>query len=158
MIERLASSDPTKITPTIPLLECPLKHGSTVLGKKWTPLILRDIGFRQIGRFSDLLVSVGGISRRVLSMRLRELEAKGLITRPTRGVSGKTMAWCLTDKGRDVLPILIQLASFGSKWNADTVFSDRRPRSLEEVFPQLNDNQITIRVRETSHVSSRDRI
>jgi DNA-binding HxlR family transcriptional regulator len=90
-------------------------------------------------------------------MRLRELEAKVLITRPTRGVSGETMAWCLTDKGRDILPILIHLASFGSKWNADTVSRDRRPRSLEEVFPQLNDNQITIRVRETSHVSSRDR-
>jgi len=44
--------------------------------------------------------------------------------------------WRLTEKGRDTLPILMQLTAFGSKWYADVVFEDKRPRNLREIFSQ----------------------
>jgi DNA-binding HxlR family transcriptional regulator len=50
-----------------------------VLGKKWTILIIRDIGVRKISRFNRILKSIPGLTPRVLSMRLKELEMEGLI-------------------------------------------------------------------------------
>jgi DNA-binding HxlR family transcriptional regulator len=107
-----------------------------VLGKKWTLLILRDIGFLKIVRFNRILESIPGLTPRVLSMRLRELEDEGFI----ESVGGKRqptmVVWRLTEKGRDTMPILIQLTAFGSKWYSDVVFEDKRPRSVNEIFPQ----------------------
>lgn len=44
--------------------------------------------------------------------------------------------WRLTPKGKDALPILMQLTAFGSKWYSNVIFEDKRPRKLKEVFPQ----------------------
>jgi DNA-binding HxlR family transcriptional regulator len=69
-------------------------------------------------------------------MRLKELQDEGYIE-CINGKKPQTMVvWRLTEKGRDTLPILAQLATFGSKWYADTVFEDKRPRTLGEIFPQ----------------------
>jgi len=65
--------------PKVEFVECPIKSTLGVLGKKWTMLILRDIGFRRIDRFNKLLESVPGLTPRVLSKRLKELEQDGYI-------------------------------------------------------------------------------
>jgi DNA-binding HxlR family transcriptional regulator len=115
--------------------KCPIQASLGVLGRKWTMLILRDIGFRKIDRFNRLLESIPGLTPRVLSMRLRELEEEGFIECVENNVSPMVVRWALTEKGRDVLPILVRLILFGSKWHADVVFEDKKPRkSLEEIF------------------------
>lgn len=114
--------------------QCPIKSSLGVLGKKWTMLILRDIGFRKIDRFNRLLESIPGLTPRVLSARLRELEREGIIESVKEKDSPAIVRWSLTEKGRDTLPILVRLIAFGSKWHADEVFEDKRPRSLEELF------------------------
>jgi DNA-binding HxlR family transcriptional regulator len=43
--------------------------------------------------------------------------------------------WRLTKKGKDTLPILMQMVAFGSKWHADTVFEDKIPRKINDIFP-----------------------
>jgi DNA-binding HxlR family transcriptional regulator len=125
------------ILPRVRFMECPIRTSLGVLGKKWTMLILRDIGFLKIGRFNRILESISGLTPRVLSMRLRELEDEGFI----EVLGGKRnqplmVVWRLTEKGRDTLPILMQLTAFGSKWHADVVFEDKRPRKLSEIFSQ----------------------
>jgi DNA-binding HxlR family transcriptional regulator len=50
--------------------------------------------------------------------------------------------WRLTEKGKDTLPILMQLVSFGSKWYSDVVFEDKMPRKLNEIFPQPEAREI----------------
>lgn len=126
----------TAIWPQVKFVQCPIKTSLGVLGKKWTLLILRDIGFLKIVRFNRILESIPGLTPRVLSMRLRELEDEGFI----ECVGGKRqptmVVWRLTKKGRDTMPILIQLTAFGSKWYSDVVFEDKRPRTLNEIFPQ----------------------
>lgn len=128
--------DDSAIWPQIKFVQCPIKTSLGVLGKKWTLLILRDIGFLKIVRFNRILESIPGLTPRVLSMRLRELEDEGFI----ECVGGKRqptmVVWRLTEKGRDTMPILIQLTAFGSKWYSDVVFEDKRPRTLNEIFPQ----------------------
>ena len=114
--------------------ECPIKTTMGVLGKKWTMLILRDIGFRGIDRFNRLLESIHGLTPRVLSMRLKELEANDFIECVESNGSPMVVRWALTEKGTDTLPILLRFILFGSKWDADVVFEDKTPRTLHELF------------------------
>jgi DNA-binding HxlR family transcriptional regulator len=114
--------------------QCPIKTSLGVLGKKWTLLLMRDIGFAGVDRFNRLLETVPGITPRVLSMRLKELEKEGFIECVENGKSPMIVRWALTEKGRDVLPILMVFTSFGSKWHADVVFEDNTPRAFDELF------------------------
>ena len=122
------------IRPQVKILNCPIRTTLGVLGKKWTMLIIRDIGFLKINRFNRILESIPGLTPRVLSMRLRELEKEGMIK--CKQIKGEQVIiiWSLTDKGKDILPILLMLTAFGSKWYADHVFEDKKPRKLDEVF------------------------
>jgi DNA-binding HxlR family transcriptional regulator len=115
-------------------IKCPIKTSLGVLGKKWTMLIIRDIGVYKITRFNRLL------SR--LSMRLKELEKKGFIERAEERRSPMIVQWRLTEKGKDTLPILMQLVAFGSKWYSDIVFEDKKPRMLTDIFPQPKAREI----------------
>jgi DNA-binding HxlR family transcriptional regulator len=67
--------------PQVSFMNCPIKTSLGVLGKKWSMLIIRDIGVYKITRFNRLLESIEGITPRVLSLRLKELEKKGFIER-----------------------------------------------------------------------------
>ena len=123
------------LLPGVNFAQCPIKTSLGVLGKKWTLLVLRDIGILGVDRFNRILDSTPGLTPRVLSMRLRELEKEGFIKciekeKPPMVV----VRWALTEKGRDILPILLQYTAFGSKWYADVVFEDKTPRKLDELF------------------------
>jgi DNA-binding HxlR family transcriptional regulator len=120
--------------PKVEFVECPIKSTLGVLGKKWTMLILRDIGFRGIDRFNRLVESIPGLTPRVLSNRLKELEKEGFIECIEHNKSPMIVRWSLTHKGSETLPILIRFIAFGSKWHADEVFEDKTPRSLPELF------------------------
>jgi DNA-binding HxlR family transcriptional regulator len=119
-----------------------------VLGRKWTTLILRDIGFRKIDRFNHLVESVRGLTPRVLSMRLKELERDGIIQKINDESSPVVVRWALTEKGEDTLPILLRLMAFGSKWYSKEVFEDKVPRSLNEIFTKPEAQELVQRLYE----------
>lgn len=123
------------LLPDVKFAQCPIKTSLGVLGKKWTMLVLRDIGILGIDRFNRLLDSIPGLTPRVLSMRLKELEKEGFIQCIEEGKkSSMIVRWTLTEKGRDAIPILLQFTVFGSKWHADVVFEDKTSRRLDELF------------------------
>jgi DNA-binding HxlR family transcriptional regulator len=122
--------------PSAPIVSCPIAASLGLLGKKWTILIIRDIAMRNIERFSELCRSVEGITPRVLSQRLKELEAEGMIQRVENRRSPKLVRWNLTEKGWDTVPILMSFTAFGSKWLSLEVMADGKPREMEEVYPQ----------------------
>ncbi len=111
---------------------CPVKASLDVLGRKWALLVLRNIGLYRAQRFNEMLRITPGLTKRVLAMRLKELSDGGFIRAVERGRN--YTRWGLTEKGVDALPILMTLVHFGSKWYADEVFRDRRPRPLSDVF------------------------
>ena len=124
------------IWPQVKFINCPIRTSLGVLGKKWTILIIRDIGFLKINRFNRLLESIQGLTPRVLSMRLKELKKEGFIECIEEKGSPMKVQWKLTLMGKDTMPILMQLTAFGSKWYSDIVFEDKRSRKLKEIFPQ----------------------
>jgi DNA-binding HxlR family transcriptional regulator len=123
------------LLPDVKFAQCPIKTSLGVLGKKWTMLVLRDIGILGVDRFNRLLDSIPGLTPRVLSMRLKELEKEGFIQSiEEEKKSSMIVRWTLTEKGRDALPILLQFTVFGSKWYSDVVFEDKTPRRPDELF------------------------
>lgn len=135
------------LRPDVHFSQCPIKASIGVLGRKWTTLLLRDIGFRKIDRFNHLLESIPGLTPRVLSMRLKELERDGIIQKAED--KDLIVRWTLTEKGEDTLPILMRLIAFGSKWYAREVFDDKTPRSLNEIFTKPEAQEIVQRLYES---------
>jgi DNA-binding HxlR family transcriptional regulator len=127
----------TPVLPSVSMKNCPIESSLGVLGHKWALLVLRNIGFLKMERFNQMLRVTPGLTPRVLSMRLDELEKSGFIKRTEEHKSPKIIRWVLTSKGKDALPILISIIAFGSRWYADKVFEDKKPRSLRELFPQI---------------------
>jgi DNA-binding HxlR family transcriptional regulator len=126
------------LLPTIMFKNCPIRTSLGVLGKKWTLLILRDIALLKIDRFNQIQRSIPGLTPRVLVLRLRELERAGLIRPVVIQNKPRLVRWELTRMGRDIIPTLMSLISFGAKWYADVVFADGKKHSMEELFPQID--------------------
>jgi DNA-binding HxlR family transcriptional regulator len=101
---------------------CPISRALDVLGGRWTLLILRDmlVGAR---RFNEIARGLPGISRALLSRRLRQLEAAGLVLHTDDGYE-------LTQAGEDLRPLVFGLAEWGARYT----FGDPRP---EELDPEL---------------------
>jgi DNA-binding HxlR family transcriptional regulator len=137
------------VYPDVHFSKCPIKASMGVFGRKWTMLLLRDIGFRKVDRFNHLLESIPGLTPRVLSMRLKELEKDGIIRKTVDETSSGITRWTLTEKGTDTLPILIRLIAYGSKWYAKEVFEDKTPRSLNEIFTRPEAQEIVQRLYES---------
>ena len=107
----------TRIRVRLNFLAYPVQSSLGVLGRKWALLILMNIALGQAQRFNELLRRSPGMSKRILAMRLRELEGNGFIARAEqrRGY----IRWQLTSKGTDVLPVLLTLIHFASKWRGE---------------------------------------
>jgi DNA-binding HxlR family transcriptional regulator len=117
--------------------DCPVEISLGVLGKKWTMAIIRDIGAYGVDRFSQLLKSVSGIPQKVLAVRLKQLEEEGFIKKYVeKTVPPRVVRWSLTEKGTDAIRIGMMLGGFGSRWYADRVFDDKKPRMMSQVYSQ----------------------
>ena len=86
-----------------------------IIGNKWTALILRDL-YGGPKRFGELEASLSGISPRTLSQRLVELEHCGIITKESFNEVPPRTEYTLTQKGKDLLPVLQQMAAWGTKY------------------------------------------
>lgn len=93
---------------------CALARVTDVVGNRWTLLILRELrpGPR---RFTDLVAGLPGISRKLLSERLRDLESDGIITRKELPPPAARHVYELTDEGRDLVVALTPLIAWGVK-------------------------------------------
>lgn len=105
-----------------------------LLGRKWALLILRNIAVYRIDRFNRLRSSLPGIPSKVLSTRLRELEALDLIRKVEDRRSPRLVRYDLTERGRDLIPAMMMLSAFHSKWDPDTVHPGHLPMRVHEMY------------------------
>lgn len=94
--------------------DCPIALGSDAIGDKWKILILRNLFFGT-ERYDDLLEHLN-ISTKVLSTRLAEMVNDGILTKRTPVSDRRARLYSLTDKGRELLPMLIILAQWNDRW------------------------------------------
>ena len=92
---------------------CPIAVALDDLGDRWTLLILRELAMGE-RRFTDLRTALTGIAPNLLSERLRELHAAGLVEQRELPPPAARTVYKLTSSGRDVIPVLRALARFGA--------------------------------------------
>jgi DNA-binding HxlR family transcriptional regulator len=115
------------------LRSCPIETTFKVIGKRWTVLIIREIlrGNTQFNRFME---NIDGISPKVLTERLRELERLGIIRRRIVSEYPVRVEYSLTDTGKGFEPVLLSAASFSMKYMPREVFKDGKARTPQEII------------------------
>jgi DNA-binding HxlR family transcriptional regulator len=98
---------------------CPIAYGLDVLGDRWTLLILRDLAFKERHYFSDFLGASERISSKILTDRLARLEDAGLVVKTPDPDDGRRARYFLSDDGLDLLPVMIEIALWGSERHPD---------------------------------------
>ncbi len=94
---------------------CPVEATLDVIGGKWKPLILWQLR-EEILRFSGLQQSMPGISPKMLTKQLRELEEDGLVLRVVFPEIPPKVEYSLTSFGKTVIPVLDSLCQWGSEY------------------------------------------
>ena len=97
--------------------ECPVEYTASMIANKWKILILRDL-LTGTKRYNELTKSVVGISAKVLTENLRELESDGIISRKVYPVVPPKVEYSLTEKGNELKPIINLMKEFGIKYKA----------------------------------------
>jgi len=93
---------------------CGIARALDVVGDRWALLVVRELIFGP-KRFVQLRHGLRGVSPNVLSQRLRDLEAAGVVRRDVLGPPADVAVYELTERGRALEPALLQLARWGSR-------------------------------------------
>lgn len=93
---------------------CPIQYIVQIISSKWSVSILRELLIRNC-RTHELLEALPGISTKTLTIRLRELEKYGIIERKVYAEIPPHVEYSLTDKGRQLQPVLIALKQAGEQ-------------------------------------------
>ena len=98
---------------------CPVETTLTLISSKWKVLILRDL-LTGTKRFGELHRSLGGVSQKVLTAQLREMEDSGLLTRTVYPEVPPRVEYALTALGDSLRPILDAMWDWGTAYQADS--------------------------------------
>jgi DNA-binding HxlR family transcriptional regulator len=93
---------------------CPVAKAAELFCERWTALIVRDLALGA-SRFSELQRGVPLASPTILSRRLAQLEAEGVVER-WRSSGAHRWTYHLTEAGRDFVPVVIALGTWGQRW------------------------------------------
>lgn len=105
---------------------CPVAKSAEILTERWTPLVLREL-LMGSERFNDLRRGVPLMSPTLLSRRLQSLVEAGVVER--KRVHGRT-AYQLTQAGRELQPVIEDMARWGSRWATSRLTPDELDPSL----------------------------
>lgn len=97
---------------------CPVATTIDLLSSKWKVLILRDL-LKRVCRYSDLQRSVAGISQKMLTQSLREMEKDGIVNRKVYPVVPPKVEYSLTKLGNSMRPVIKSMESWGLHYLAD---------------------------------------
>lgn len=129
---------------------CPIDYALEIFGDRWSLLVLRDLLVRRKRHFREMMASDEGIASNILAARLRKLEAWGLIARAPDPANKRQAVYTATAKGRDLVPVLVEIAIWSAKHdpntkvNADYVRRVRQDReavakeTIADYFAQLD--------------------
>jgi DNA-binding HxlR family transcriptional regulator len=96
------------------------QRAAAVIARRWNPLIVGAL-LDDIKRFTDLRNAITGISDRLLSERLKELEAAGIVTRHVTPCTPVRIEYGLTPQGRDLAGVIGEIRAWAERWAGDTV-------------------------------------
>lgn len=114
-----------------PKLQCPISYALDVIGDQWSMLVIRDLmilgGVRRFDELCDGL----GVSRNILTERLRKLVAKGVIEKQPVVEGGRRMEYKLTQKGWELTPLMLMTLEWALKWERSDI---QNYRFVDELY------------------------
>jgi DNA-binding HxlR family transcriptional regulator len=93
---------------------CPIARGAEIFAERWTPLIIRNLHLG-CGSFSEILAGAPGLSRTMLSQRLKQLERLGVVETSRKAV-GRGHHYQLTSAGHELFAVCKSLGEWGARW------------------------------------------
>lgn len=96
--------------------DCPISCSLEIWGDKWSLLIVRDLMFAKQCTYGDFLKSDEKIATNILASRLQTLEENGIITKLNHPDSKAKVLYRLTQKGIDLLPLMIEINLWAEKY------------------------------------------
>lgn len=115
---------------TEPRSHCPINLSLELFGDSWTLLVLRDMMFAGKRHFRELLQSDERISSNILADRLARLVDHGLLTKADDPTHKQKAIYSLTEKAITLLPVIVQIGAWGSRWIPDAKKLDARTRKI----------------------------
>lgn len=100
--------------------DCPISCSLDVFGDKWSLLIIRDIMLRGKMSYSEFLESEEKIATNILANRLNVLVSENILSKRVSPDNKSKYIYRLTEKGVDLLPIIIEIMDWGAKYNANS--------------------------------------
>jgi DNA-binding HxlR family transcriptional regulator len=94
------------------------QRAAALIARRWNPLIVSAL-LDGVTRFTDLRNAIPGISDRLLSDRLKDLEAAGIVTREVTPCTPVRIEYGLTQRGRDLAGVVDEMRAWAERW-ADT--------------------------------------
>lgn len=94
---------------------CPIEHTVNLIGHKWKVLILRNLFNQGTQRFNELSKGIDGISQKMLTQQLRQLEKDGIIQRTVYPEVPPRVEYDLTALGQSLKPILEEMNVWGKE-------------------------------------------
>ena len=105
---------------------CPVNYGLETFGDKWSLLIIRDIVFAGKKTYGEFLKSEEGFATNILASRLSFLEEQGILSKRPNPEDGRKDFYSLTEKGLDLIPILLSIAAWSGKYDAKSGVRTRK--------------------------------
>lgn len=99
---------------------CPINFALETFGDRWSLLIIRDMVYFGKKTYGEFLASEEGMATNILASRLAELEQKGLLVKKPDDTDKRKEIYYLTDKGLDLIPILLEMAGWGAQHDPQT--------------------------------------
>jgi DNA-binding HxlR family transcriptional regulator len=112
---------------------CPVEVTLSVIGGKWKPLILWHLSEGGVRRFLELQRTIPGITRKMLTQHLRELERDGVVARQIFDEMPLRVEYSLTKYGQTLRPLMRVLCDWGSKHKAHVARND--PKLVPRIEP-----------------------
>ena len=113
---------------------CPVAHALDLVGDRWALLVVREL-MHGPKRYTDLAANLPGIGTNILASRLRDLEECGIIVKRTLPPPAASRVYDLSDYGRDLKPVMRELALWGAR-------SLGPPTGEDELFPGWLENAL----------------
>jgi len=95
--------------------DCPINFALERFGDTWSLLLIRDMVYFGKKTYGEFLASDEGIATNILASRLAQLEEQGIVVRTPYEADRRKDVYSLTEKGLDLIPILLELASWGAQ-------------------------------------------
>jgi DNA-binding HxlR family transcriptional regulator len=123
---------------------CGISSSLDILGDKWSLLIVRDLMFHRKSSYGDLLNSDEKIATNILATRLSFLESIGILTRMQDQKNKKKYIYKLTQKGIDLMPVLMEIVIWSDKYleisERGKAFAQKIKKNKAGLIKKLSEN------------------